>query len=252
MRGIRVWTFLIVLCMASISGAGQPNSPPSQVSIPHWYTVSDVFDLNPDDDWLPLPDIDVPYSLPLRGYNSHSRTYFIDLGALDWFSDYVEYFGVELPPYEKGIDETHTSDQLEFLFELMTDRLAEPESDPIPALDYVKDLEGSFEVYIPLIVMFDLNSSYEETDMDEWAIHPSLIEDTLNDAFPLIDWIVELYWFDCDNETATDLFELVAQKTFDDRVNIDSEFLDSGDIILHDIIVESPQYYESDFVLPSL
>jgi hypothetical protein len=238
--------------MASISGAGQASSSSAQASIPHWYTASDVFDLNPDDDWLPLPDLDVPYSLPLRGYNSHSRNYFIDLGALDWFSEYVECFGVDLPDYEKGINETHTSYQLEYLFELITDRLAEPKYDPIPALDYVKDLEGPFEVYVPLIVMFDLNSSYEATDMDEWAIHPSLIENTLNDAFPLIDWIVEMYWFDSYNETATDLFDLVAQKTFDDRINIDDDFLAQGDTVLHDIIVESPQYCESDFVLPSL
>jgi hypothetical protein len=243
---------LIVLWLLSISVAGQTNSQGNQVPIPHWYTASETLDLNLDDDWLPLPDIDVPYSLPLRGYNSHSRNYFIDLGALDWFSDYVEYFGVELPPHEKGINQTHTSDQLEFLFELMTDRLAEPEDDPIPALDYVKDLEGSFEVYLPLILMFDLNSSYEETDMDEWAIHPSLIEEILNDSFPLIDWIVELFWFDDENETATALFQLVEEKTFDERINIDYDFLDRGDIILHDIVVESPQYYETDFVLPSL
>jgi hypothetical protein len=208
--------------------------------------------LNPDDDWLPLPDLDVPYSLPLRGYNSHSRNYFIDLGAVDWFSEYVECFGVDLPDYEKGINETHTSHQLEYLFELITDRLAEPKDDPIPALNYVKDLEGPFEVYVPLIVMFDLNSSYEATDMDEWAIHPSLIEDTLNDAFPLIDWVVELYWFDCDNETASDLFDLVEAKTYDDNINIDADFMAYSDLFLHDIIVESPTYYESDFVLPSL
>jgi hypothetical protein len=252
MRGIRVWTLLVVICLVGISVMRQTNFYSGQVSIPHWYTASDVFDLNPDDDWLPLPDIDVPYSLPLRGYNSHSRTYFIDLGALDWFSDYIEYYGVDIPSHEKGINETHTSDQLAYLFELMTARLAEPEYDPIPALDYVKDLEGSFEVYIPLIVMFDLNSSYEETDMDEWAIHPSLIGEILNDSFPLIDWIVELFWFDDVNENATALFELVEEKTLDDRVNIDYDFLDRCDTILHDIIVESPQYYESDFVLPSL
>jgi hypothetical protein len=134
----------------------------------------------------------------------------------------------------------------------MTDRLAEPKDDPIQALDYVKYLEGSFEVYIPLIVMFDLNSSYEETDMDEWAIHPSLIEETLNDAFPLINWIVELFWFDYDNENAIAFVELVEEKTFDDRINIDYDFLDRCDVVLHDIIAANPQYDESDFVLPSL
>ncbi|MGY5878760.1 MAG: hypothetical protein RTV31_00860 [Candidatus Thorarchaeota archaeon] len=251
-RGIQVWTSLVVLCLVSVAALGQTNIQSDQVSIPHWYTASEVFDLNPDDDWYPLPDIDVPYSLPLRGYNSHSRNYFIDLGALDWFSDYVEYYGVDLPPHEKGINETHTSDQLEYLFELMTDRLAEPKDDPIQALDYVKDLEGSFEVYIPLIVMFDLNSSYEETDMDEWAIDRSLIEGTLNDAFPLINWIVELFWFDYDNENATALFELVEEKTFDDRVNIDSDFLERCDVVLHDMIATNSRYDASDFVLPSL
>ncbi|UCE10800.1 MAG: hypothetical protein JSW61_02385 [Candidatus Thorarchaeota archaeon] len=248
----RVWILLVILCVASTAVLGQTTIPSDQLSIPHWYTASDAFDLNPDDDWFPLPDIDVPYSLPLRGYNSHSRSYFMDLGALDWLSDYVEYYGVDLPPHEKGINETHASDQLEFLFELMTDRLAEPEDDPIQALDYVKDLEGSFEVYIPLIVMFDLNSSYDETDMDEWAIHPHLIDETLNDAFPLIDWIVELFWFDYDNENVTAFFELVEEKTFDDRINIDYDFLSRCDVILHDTIAAYPHYYESDFVLPSL
>ena len=132
----------------------------------------------------------------------------------------------------------------------MTDRLAEPEDDPIQALNYVKDLEGTFEVYIPLVVMFDLNSTYEETDMDEWAIHPTLIEETLDEAFPLIDWIIEVFWFDYENATA--FADLIEEKTFDDRINIDSDFLNRCDAILYDIISEDPQYEESDFVLPAL
>jgi hypothetical protein len=86
-KGIRIWASLVVLCLANIAVLGQTTIINDQVSIPHWYTASAAFDLNPDDDWFPLPDIDVPYSLPLRGYNSLSRNYFMDLGALDWFSD---------------------------------------------------------------------------------------------------------------------------------------------------------------------
>jgi hypothetical protein len=248
--GIRVRTLFVALCLASTAVVGQTLGQNNQPSIPHWYTASETFDLNPDDDWLPLPEYDVPYSLPLRGYNSHSRNYFIDLGALDWFSDLVEYYGYPVPPFERGINETHTDKQIEYLFELMTARLAEPRDDPFQALDYVNDLEGTFEVYIPLVVMFDLNSTYEETAMDEWAIHPNLIEETLDNAFPLIDWIVELFWFDYENANA--FADLVDEKTFDERINIDQDFLDRCDVILHDIISEDSQYYESDFVLPAL
>jgi hypothetical protein len=248
--GVRAWTFFVILCLASTAVVGQIPVQNNQISTPHWYTVSEPFDLNPDDDWLPLPEYDVPYSLPLRGYNSHSRNYFIDLGALDWLSDLVEYYGYPIPPFERGINVTHIDQQIEYLFELMTARLAEPRDDPLQALDYVNDLEGTFEVYIPLVVMFDLNSSYEQSAMDEWAIHPDLIEETLDNAFPFIDWIVEVFWFDYEN--AIDFADLVEEKTYYDRINIDQDFLDRCDVILYDIISEESKYSESDFVLPAL
>ena len=226
------------------------------IPLPYWYTC-DTFDLNPYDSWIPFYSLtDVPYSLPLRGFNSQSRSYFIDLGAHEWLSEWIEFrYNWPIPDYEKEFDDTNAVDQLEYIFELMTGRLSRPysyvdESRRHVPIDYVKDLEGTFEAFVPLVVMYGLNETYDERSMREWVVHPTLIEECLDESFPLIDWKVELFWFNYDN--ATGFANLMEEKTLGVDIMMDDDFFTRCDNILYDIDSSDSKYYECDFVFPSL
>ncbi len=171
----------------------------------YWYE-GETFDINPNDDWIPFFALaDIPHSIPLRGFVGENRNYFLDLGALDWLSDWIEfYYEWPVNDYEEGIHYNNLGGQLEYLFNVTTDRLSKPQSQvdidrQYSALDYVKHLRPPYEVFIPLVVMYGLNDSYDEDGMKEWVIHQDVIEGALSDAFPLITWETELYWFNYDD-----------------------------------------------------
>jgi hypothetical protein len=222
----------------------------------YWY-LGDSFDLNKEDDWIPFFSLsDVPYSLPLRGFISKSRNYFLDFGAVNWLTDWVDYrYGWPVPDHDRAMDEENLTGQLEYLFEKMTSRLEKPMSyvdvaRNYSALDYMKDFDAPYEAFIPIIVMYGLNESYDESDMSRWVIHPDNIEDSLNEAFPLVSWETELYWFNYDN--GTEFADLMEEKHQDVRIMIDDDFLNRTDYILHDIISSDPRYNSHDMVLPTL
>ncbi|NHJ12925.1 MAG: hypothetical protein EAX95_04575 [Candidatus Thorarchaeota archaeon] len=222
----------------------------------HWYEGS-VFDIIPDDGWLPFYALtDIPYSLPLRGFVGSNRNYFLDLGALDWLSDWIEfYYHWEVNDFEVGIHYDDLDGQLAYLFETTTDRLSKPQSNVdidrnYSAVDYVRFLEPPYEVFIPLIVMYGLNETYDEEGIKEWVIHQEVVEDALNEAFPLITWETELYWFGYDEVPS--FAELMDEKLGDEGILIDDDYLTRCDEIIHGIISENPKYASHDFVLPAL
>jgi hypothetical protein len=258
MRGYRI-KILALLSLTILLGTTAVNNVSAiddSNPVTYWY-IGNNFDLIQEDDWVPFFSlVDVPYSLPLRGFISNTRNYFIDFGAVDWISDWVEYrYNWPVPYFERTLSSTEPVEQLEYLYEIMTSRLVRPISSvdaerSFTPLEYVKDFEAPFEAFIPLIVMHGLNESYDNAQMRDWVIHPSIVEDALNDAFPLVEWTTELYWFDYSN--ATEFADLMAEKTSASYVWIDYDFITRCDTILHDIISDHPKYPDVDLVLPTL
>ena len=253
---VKVIAILCAFSLLGVTTALQTSQSEVNAPLTYWYTGYS-FDLNQDDIWIPYFSLtDAPYSLPLRGFISDSRNYFFDFGAFNWLSDWVEsVYGWSVPDYEKGLNETHLKDQLLYLFENATNHLTRPQNyvdidRGYVVVDYVKDFDAPFEAFVPLIVMYGLNETYDDTNIDEWVIHPEIVEQSLSTSFPLINWTVELYWFDYNN--ATEFADLMAEKTQDTRIMIDDDFLSRSDTILHDIVSPNPRYSSADMVLPAL
>jgi hypothetical protein len=247
--------FVLVTALGSLTIVeGTPTS--TDTPLTYWYT-GQTFDVNKEDDWIPFfSGTDVPHSLPLRGFISDTRNYFLDFGAVNWLSDWIDYrYGWEMPDYERNLLDNDVEDQLEYLFETMTSRFQKPhsyvdEQRHFYALDYVKDFNGSFDAFIPLIVMYGLNDSYDEVGMREWVIHPDIVEESLNEAFPLVSWQTKLYWYNYDN--AIEFADLMNEKKIPEGIWMDDDFLNRTDVILHDIISAESEYDEYDMVLPTL
>ncbi len=227
-----------------------------EIPLPYWYTY-EALTITPNDIWVPFWALsDVPYSLPLRGYNQESRNQFLDFGAVEWLNTWAEdVYSWPGSEYGKELLENETLAQLEFLFETMTARLAKPpsyvdEARGFIALDYVKEFEPPYQGFLPLIVMYGLNDTYDNSNMDEWAIHPDIINSSINEAFPLVDWETELFWFDYDN--ATEFADLMAEKTSGDYIIVDDDYLTRCDEIIYNIVSSDPRCSEYDLVFPSL
>ena len=253
---VRLLAFLSLMMLLGIGMGYQVSAAEDGSSLNYWY-VGNSFDLDSSDDWVPFFSlVDVPYSLPLRGFNSDSRNYFLDFGAVEWLTDWVEYvYGWPVPDHDKKMDLTNLTGQLEYLFEMITGRLEKPhsyvdEARNYTATDYVKHFDAPYEVFIPIVVMYNFNESYDEADTRTWVIDSQLVEDTFNEAFPLVTWDAELFWYNFDN--ASVFADLVDDKTLDVRLMIDDNFLERADAILHSIIFTDPRYETADMVLPSL
>ena len=253
---VKVLAFLCIFSLLGVTSAQQTSQADAITPLTYWYT-GESFDLNYEDIWIPYFSLaDAPHSLPLRGFISDSRNYFFDFGAFNWLSDWIEsHWGWTVPEYEKGLNETHLADQLLYLFENATTHLTRPQNyvdidREYIVVDYVKDFDAPFEAFVPLIVMYGLNEIYDDTNIHEWVIHPEVIEDSLSTSFPLINWTVELYWYDYTNHT--EFADLMAEKTQDTRIMIDDDYLNRTDTILHDIIETNPLYSAADMVLPAL
>ncbi|UCE10085.1 MAG: hypothetical protein JSW61_14115 [Candidatus Thorarchaeota archaeon] len=254
----RAKAFLLLTCILNIPLSSQANvsiaveeDPPS-----HWYTY-ESFTITPDDIWEPFwAHTDVPHSLPLRGYIQESRNQFLDFGALEWVNTWVdEVYEWPVSEHDKEFLEDAALDQLAHLFETMTARFSKPhtETDTLrgfAALDYVKGFQPPYQGFLPLIVMYGLDETYDNANMSEWVIHPDVINETLNEAFPLVEWETELYWFDYDN--ATEFADLMAEKTSNNRIMVDEDYLTRCDEIIHNVISSDPRYGDYDLVLPSL
>ncbi|MFW9810181.1 MAG: hypothetical protein ACFFE6_12460 [Candidatus Thorarchaeota archaeon] len=253
---IQVLTILILFCLFWTGFNQETVATEDDIALTYWYSgyTSDVIT---EDNWIPFFSlIDVPYSLPLRGFISDSRNYFLDFGAMNWINDWIDYrYGWPIHEHEGGINQENLSGQLEFLFELTTARLEKPHSDVdearnYTALDYVKDFTAPYEGFIPLIVMYDFNETFDDSNIHEWIIDSDLVESTLNEALPLVDWETELYWFDYGN--ATEFASLMAEKTIDGLILIDDDYLNRTDTIIHSIFSSDPRYSSSDLVFPTL
>ncbi len=247
-------SLILLLTMATSVQADAISAQDEQLT--YWYE-GETFDINPEDDWIPFFALtDVPHSLPLRGYVGDNRNYFLDFGAHEWLSDWIQfYYDWEISEFEDEFRDDDLLGQLEYLFETITGRLAKPQSyvdieRGYSALDYVKHLEPPYEVFIPLVVMFGLNDSYDEEGMKEWVIHQDVVEDSLNEAFPLITWETELYWFNYDE--APEFADLMEEYHQGESIMMDYEYIDRCDDILHDIFSDDSRYSEYDFVLPAL
>ena len=253
---VKVLAFLCIFSLLCIASAQPSNQPDVTTPLTYWYT-GDSYDLNLEDIWIPYFSLaDAPHSLPLRGFISDTRNYFFDFGAFNWLSEWVEsHWGYTVPDYEKELDETHLADQLLYLFENATNHLTRPLNNVdidrgYTVVDYVKDFDAPYEAFIPLVVMYGLNETYDDTNIDDWVIHPDAIENSLSESFPLINWTVELYWYDYNNHT--EFANLMSEKTQDIRIMIDDDFLNRSDTIIHDIISIDPRYSSADMVLPAL
>ncbi|MFX0210347.1 MAG: hypothetical protein ACFFDT_30490, partial [Candidatus Hodarchaeota archaeon] len=90
MRSYKIFVLLTIILLSGLSPIfllGYSNQAESK---PYWYS-STPFKINSSDYWLPFFSFsDVPGSLPLRGYTEDTRNWFIDLGAFEWFSDWVQ------------------------------------------------------------------------------------------------------------------------------------------------------------------
>ncbi|MFW9846136.1 MAG: hypothetical protein ACFFD6_05285, partial [Candidatus Thorarchaeota archaeon] len=234
---IRICALLGVLFLLGTAAMGQASVTPTSQALTYWY-VGNSFDLNQEDEWIPFFSLtDVPQSLPLRGFISDSRNYFFDFGAVDWLSDWIEYRyeGWPVSEYEKTLMYSDIAGQLEYLYETMTARLTKPfsyvdEARNHSALDYVKSLEGSYEAFVPLIVMYDLDDIYDDSGIREWVVHPEMIETSLKEAFPLIEWDTELFWYHYEN--VADFADLMEEKTDSGAVWIDEDYVSRCDAIL--------------------
>ncbi|MHA2208941.1 MAG: hypothetical protein ACXABV_07210 [Candidatus Thorarchaeota archaeon] len=253
---IRMCATLITFFLVGTALIGRAGATTQNQTVTYWY-IGESFDVNQEDEWIPFFSLtDVPYSLPLRGFISDTRNYFLDFGAVDWLSGWIDYrYGWPVAEYEKTLLEDDIIEQLEYLYEAMTSRLAKPhsyvdEARNHSALDYVKSLEGSFEAFIPLIVMYGLDDIYDDSGMREWAVHEDIIENALNEAFPLVEWNTELFWYHYDN--AADFAELMEEKTANESIWIDEDYISRCDVILHDIILTYPGYGDYDLVFPTL
>ena len=253
----KVRTLAVISIFIIMSTAiAQQAAATEEGSLTYWY-IGSSFDLDTEDDWIPYFALtDVPYSIPLRGFISDTRNYFFDFGAVNWLTDWVDHvYGWPVSEHERDMNEGNLTAQLEFIFEMMTSRLEKPHSyvdiaRNYSAVDYVKDFDAPYEAFIPIIVMYGLDETYDEQDMSTWVINPDMVENSLNEAFPLITWETELYWFNYDN--ATEFAELMDEKHQDVRIMIDDDFLERADVILHDIISTDSRYESSDMVLPTL
>ncbi len=253
---IKVLALLCIFSLLGIASAQPTNQPDASAPLTYWY-IGSSYDLNQDDIWIPYFSLtDAPHSLPLRGFISDSRNYFFDFGAFNWLTEWVEsHWGWTVPDYEKELDESHLADQLLYLFENATNHLTRPINyvdidRGYTVVDYVKDFDAPFEAFIPLVVMYGLNETYDDTNIDDWVIHPEVIKECLSESFPLINWTVELYWYDYNNHT--DFADLMFEKTQDTRIMIDDDFLNRSDTIIHDIVSSDPHYTSADMVLPAL
>jgi hypothetical protein len=251
-------TILLIVCFMTISLVSHTNySIAIEETAPsYWYTC-ESFTITPDDIWSPFwAHTDVPHSLPLRGFIQESRNQFLDFGALEWLNTWVEEnYAWYVSEYEKEFLDDAALDQLAHLFEIMTARFSKPHTDidelrGFIALDYVKEFQPPYQGFLPLIVMYGLDETYDNTNMSEWVIHPDVIEESLNNAFPLVDWETELYWYEYDN--ATEFADLMAEKLFDELIMVDEDFLTRCDEIIHNITASDLRYSEYDLVLPSL
>ncbi|MHA2496309.1 MAG: hypothetical protein ACXAEI_12540 [Candidatus Hodarchaeales archaeon] len=246
-NGTPILFIIVLLLITPITiRKGEPQS--GNAPLPQYWYSFESFKINNEDIWVPFfSDIDVPFSIPLRGYNSMSRNYFIDLGALDWFSAWIEYtYGLEVSPYEKNFNDSIALDQLKYLFSVMTERLDSNGA----SLAYLENLTIPFEAWVPLIVMYDFPDDYDDARMQEWIIHPDIIEEKLNAFFPLIKWETDLFWFDYSNATA--FATLAANKTQGHNLVIDADFLNRSDEILNEILSANPRYGDYDLIFPSL
>jgi hypothetical protein len=254
---IQICAVLSIFFLVGTAIVGQASATTQNQAVSYWYT-GESFDVNQQDEWIPFFSLtDVPHSLPLRGFISDTRNYFLDFGAVEWLSDWIEYRYDFWPvaEYERTLMEDDIVGQLEYLYETMTARLAKPHSQVDEArnhsaLDYVRRLEGTYEVFVPLIVMYGLDDIYDNSGIREWAVHPDIIENALNEAFPLVDWNTELFWYYYEN--AADFADLMEEKTADEAIWIDEDYISRCDVILHDIISTHPGYDDYDFVLPTL
>jgi hypothetical protein len=254
---VQIYAIVSIFFLVGTAIVGQRSVTARNHAVTYWYT-GESFDVNEDDDWIPFFSLtDVPHSLPLRGFISDTRNYFLDFGAFDWLSDWIEYRYEFWPvaEYEKTLMDDDIVEQLEYLYEAMTARLSKPhsyvdEARNHSALDYVKRLDGTYDVFVPLIVMYGLDDIYDNSGIREWAVHPDIIENALNEAFPLIEWNTELFWYYYEN--AADFADLMEEKTADEAIWIDEDYISRCDVILHDIISTRPGYDDYDFVLPTL
>jgi hypothetical protein len=194
--------------------------------------------LNSSDYWLPFFSFsDIPDSLPLRGYAEDTRNWFIDLGAFEWFSDWVQnVWEHELLPFEENFtDFTTMNDQklsLEDLFSAMFQRLSTIRL----SVDYAKKLDPPFEAWVPMIVMDDLTKNgYASSNISNWIIRPDIVEEVMDESFPLIEWTTDLFWFDWNDNSV--FSELAANNTENDSYLMTTpEFFTTIDDIIYSII----------------
>ncbi|OLS28142.1 MAG: hypothetical protein HeimC3_01030 [Candidatus Heimdallarchaeota archaeon LC_3] len=224
----------------------------------YWYTLDQYQNPAGNSEWVPFFSLtDVPYSLPLRGFLSDSRSAFFDLGAFEWFSDWVQnVWGNALASncennFHKLTSIQDQSNCIQYFFETLTERLTTGDL----SLDYAKNLK-SFNIWAPLIVYDNMTSKgYENSSLSEWIVNPHLVQNTLNTQFPLLNFTTDLLWFDPVNLSSfNDLIYNNSVWSEPEDVFLlqtTTQFLSETDTIIHNILTtfNSSEY---DLIFPSM
>ncbi len=252
-RNFPLLLFFILICTISFTHV-TITSNQSEIA-PYWYS-SNPYRLNSSDYWLPFFSYsDVPHNLPLRGYSAETRNWFIDLGAFEWFSDWVQtVWEYNIPYFEENFTTYTTIEEqqeaLENIFSVMSWRL----STMGLSVDYAQNLTPPFEAWVPMVIMDNLtvNGYAASSNMSNWIIRPDIIESVLNEAFPLIEWRTDLYWYDW--KTHLEFSELVKNKTEGEYIMVDEYFIGNLDTILYNILNNRSEHdlKTYDVIFPSI
>lgn len=230
---ILLLALLVVLSMIPLYISVNGYNPDDE----YWYGI-DEFEITEDAPAYPFFSLTDAYEgYPLRGFNSKTRTAFFDYGSFEWFSDWVEnVWEYELSPYDRfeEVDTNNKADAFEYYFQSMKERLYMHLS-----MAYANSLISiPFKVWVPLIVIDDLSTNgYENSNLTEWIADPEIIENTLDESFPLIEWETDLFWFN--NTEAASIIELVHNTTTGANIYLTNEFLNSLDDLMYDLLVEN-------------
>lgn len=234
----------------------------SHTNTPYWYTYEE-YKANPLSEWIPyFSTTDIPHSQPMRGFISDSRNWFIDLGAFEWFSEWVEgVWGNRIDPLEKNISSAETDADLHNYYLKLFTHMSQRLTTMGLSINYAADLLAPFNAWVPLIVIDNLtNNGYSDSELENWVIQPDLVLNGIADALPIVDWNSDVYWYDYYNETDTmHNFSLIADNYIDNiggknYLTVEGNFLDNTDDFINNIVTtklieESKQY---DLIFPSI
>ncbi|MFW9930234.1 MAG: hypothetical protein ACFFD1_12640, partial [Candidatus Thorarchaeota archaeon] len=123
------------------------------------------------------------------------------------------------------------------------------------SLNYAQDLH-KFNIWTPLIIYDNMSSQgYASAHLENWLVNQSLVQETLNTNFPLLNFTSSLLWFDSNNMTEFNpiLDNYQVWSNADNEYLLDVSrpgFLDSTLAVIHNIL-QSFDLSQYDIIFPS-